>query len=215
MLENLTTIGERLRSVQPEAMTQNDFATSLDTKLPTLKAWLRGVNAPNAKALALLAANYGVDVGWLLTGEPSSGVSDKHWVTVRRLDVEASAGNGVIVESEDYLAPIAFEEDWLRKHVGVSPKNLTVINARGDSMMPTIRSNAPILIDHSSKTIRGDAIFAIVVEGELYIKRVQKIFGGGFVLISDNPAYKPQEIRNPEEVDMIVVGEVKLVCNWF
>lgn len=211
----MSSFSERLEAVIPPGVSQAEFAASVGTSLGSLRNWLNGRNEPNVKVARAIADLYDLDLNWLISGTKKDAIGSDNFVHVRRFDVEASAGDGIVVQTEDYLAPIAFEEDWLRKHVGVSPKHLTVINARGDSMLPTIRNNAPILVDHSSKAIRGDAIFAIVVDGELYIKRVQKIFGGGFVLISDNPAYQPQEIRNPEEVDMIVVGEVKLVCNWF
>lgn len=210
-----SNIAERLRAIVPENMSQDEFADSIAVKPASMKAWLRGVNDPNLKAVRAIAATYKVDLNWLIEGQNSIVINNGSDMTlIRHFDIEASAGNGTNAEGETQLAPIAFSRAWLRATANVPPEQLSVITARGDSMTPTFRSGALLLVNHGLSDFEGDGIYAINLDGDLYVKRLQKRLGGGVVVTSDNPRYTPMDVPNLDAVNMTVIGEVVWHGDW-
>ena len=97
---------------------------------------------------------------------------------------------------------------------GLNPKKLSVIGARGDSMFPTIRSGAMLVIDHAIERVRADGIYAFSMEGELYVKRLQKMLDGSLVVRSDNPEYHDQNVPADEAKSIRIVGEIVWTGDW-
>lgn len=208
--------GERLRSCIPKGATQKNFANLLDTSLASLGGWLSEKSEPKLETLALIAKQTGVDLNWLITGHRNhSSNKEDAFVSVKRIKVTGSAGGGAMNGDEKAGEPIAFRKDWLKAHVGVSADSLSVIQARGDSMEPTIRDGALILVNHSIERIENDGIYALAIDGDLYIKRIQKAFNGGLIIKSDNPAYEDQLIKKPETHDIKIVGLIKWAANTY
>jgi transcriptional regulator with XRE-family HTH domain len=64
-------LGDRLREVrEKKGLTITEAADLLESHFSTLSSYERGVRQPNPKALARLAAFYGVSVDWLLNTKP-------------------------------------------------------------------------------------------------------------------------------------------------
>ena len=92
----------------------------------------------------------------------------------------------------------------------INPNQAKIIFARGDSMEPTILGGDSILIDLSKKYIIDGVIYCICLDGQLLIKRLQKLSTNKVGIISDNPKYKMREViltNNTE--NFIVIGEVR------
>jgi len=106
----------------------------------------------------------------------------------------------------DYLA---FKRDWISR-VASDPNRLALIEAAGDSMMPTINSGDLLLLDLCINRIEQDAIYAISVDGMLYIKRIQKRLDGTVIVKSDNPNYEEQRFTADEAASLRIVGRVHL-----
>lgn len=69
-------VGARLTRARNDRGTpQSLFAQSLGVSQPTLSQWERGRRLPSPDALTHLAT-LGVDIGWILTGEPTTEASD-------------------------------------------------------------------------------------------------------------------------------------------
>jgi phage repressor protein C with HTH and peptisase S24 domain len=69
---------------------------------------------------------------------------------------------------------IAFRRDWIKKKG--SPGNMSLIKVSGDSMQSTLLSGDIVLVDHGHNYIDPQGgIYAIAVDGEIMIKRVQPI----------------------------------------
>jgi phage repressor protein C with HTH and peptisase S24 domain len=106
------------------------------------------------------ASGYSLD--WILTGkgEPQTDKiqvmpeDDGHW-HISQYSIEASAGQGALVEAETIDQHLTFKESWLRKS-GINPSNLIAIYACGDSMKPTIYSGDSLLIDKARDTVTSD-----------------------------------------------------------
>lgn len=209
-------VGMRIKSLVPEGISQLDFAGSIGLKGATFKTWIAETSEPKVEALAIIADKTGCDLNWLISGKGRSGTGEgTDFVHVKRLQVKVSAGAGAANNGEQELEPIAFRRDWLKKHVGVAAENLSVIEARGDSMEPTIRDGSLVLVNHSIERIENDGIYALNIDDDLYIKRVQKNPGKGLTIMSDNPAYPDQVIEKPETINLRIIGLIKWAANAY
>lgn len=207
---------ERLRSIIPNGLSQKDFAQKIGVAGSTFSTWLAGDATPKIDALNAIAAQTGCDLHWLITGkDEANATGQEEFTAVRRLHVHGSAGDGALNAGEKEGHPISFRKNWLRDHVGVSADSLSVIEAKGDSMEPTIRDGALVLVNHKIERIENDGIYALSIDGDLYIKRVQNNFGGGIVVKSDNPSYADQTIGAPETLNIKILGLIKWAANTY
>lgn len=125
------------------------------------------------------------------------------WIDVPRLDLDASAGPGVVPLDEQAIGAFRFSATWLRGQ-GLDPRQLTAIAVAGDSMEPTLRDGDEILVDRAPRALR-DGIHVVRMGDNLLVKRVDLGRPGRIGLISDNAAYRPIEVA-PE--DLAVIGRV-------
>lgn len=120
-------------------------------------------------------------------------------------NVEASAGYGSYVESEEVASHLAFRRDWLHNEVHANPAHLHLIYVRGDSMEPALTSGEVVMVDTSAATesVR-DGIHVIQMDGSVMIKRLQRLPGNRVKVTSDNDLYTPFEASlNNNEIQII------------
>lgn len=115
-----------------------------------------------------------------------------HQVLIPFYDVEASAGNGLTSPEYPQKTMVKMSRDFLERILDISPIHAYIISARGDSMEPTIRSGARLVLD-TRPTNRLEGIFALVMNGDLYVKRLHMI-PGRVIISSDNSLYRDIEI---------------------
>lgn len=126
-------------------------------------------------------------------------------IAVRRLDVAASAGPGAMADDERVAGVERFPATMLRR-LAPDPAALSLIVARGDSMLPTIADGDDILVDTADRRVGPRAaIFVLRIEAALVVKRLRR--EGSMILVaSDNPAATP--IAPLAAADADVVGRV-------
>lgn len=126
-------------------------------------------------------------------------VPSDDFVLIRQVNGKISAGNGL---SPDDSAEMfcAFRKDWIKKRGG-KVGEMSLIKVDGDSMEPTFLSGDLVLVDHSRTTVTGKGgIYAIAIDEEILIKRVQILFPQRKIrILSDNPHYDPIE-ADPDQV---------------
>jgi phage repressor protein C with HTH and peptisase S24 domain len=114
---------------------------------------------------------------------------------------------------DDYLEEVgglSFSQQWLERVFNVNPDNLCLMEIDGDSMIPTINSNDLMFIDgRHTVPAYSDGIWVLHLGGGLSAKRIQRLAGGQFRVISDNPAYHPLELDENARLLGRVVGVVK------
>ncbi|WP_244613181.1 S24 family peptidase [Modicisalibacter radicis] len=119
-------------------------------------------------------------------------------------DIEAAAGAGrlfdaELIQSTFYLPAELFEAE------GVDPAQVVGVTARGDSMGDTIRDQEQVLVNRARRT--PDGVFLLRMDGELRLKRVQRVAGGAWILISDNPAYEREMIKPEDLGNVEIIGQ--------
>ena len=125
-------------------------------------------------------------------------------------EVVASMGYGVTVYNEMQTASYSISKK-LVEDLGISRSMTEMIFAQGDSMLPTIEGGDSLLVDHSRTDIYDGKIYCIRIEGQLYVKRLQKIPPNIIRVVSDNDKYRSFEIdlQQDSEFDFEVIGEVR------
>lgn len=147
----------------------------------------------------------GIDPHRLVQDEPDN--EHRHKITY--LDVRAAAGVAEYsnVDYPEIISSIWLSDDGMLELVGKRSANgLHIINVPTDSMEPTIPKGSPVVIDMSIQHYNGDGIYAFSVNGNLFIKRLQKLMKGGYKIISDN-----KEKYEPEDIDDEFLDNAKFI----
>ena len=151
----------------------------------------------------LLASYFRVDEAVL--GGPQSDAIIPPSAQVRRLDIAASAGPGVLAEDDRALGSEYFDPRLLHS-LGVRADRSAALRAKGESMAPTIEDGDLMLVDESDRRISArDGIFVIRIDGALMVKRVAH-FGEVLKITSDNPDFPVMLPRRSESIE--IVGRV-------
>jgi phage repressor protein C with HTH and peptisase S24 domain len=124
-------------------------------------------------------------------------------------EVSASAGDGRLVEAEEQTHLISFAPEWLDKEIGVNPKEVFLMLVEGDSMYPTLKNGAMIMVNKDFNGL-SDGIYVMRHEHNLLVKRLQLLPGGIIKVKSDNDMYEPWEINkeNLNGTDIELIGRV-------
>lgn len=132
-------------------------------------------------------------------------------IYLRRLNVSACCGSAGIQNYEDdaFVEQIQVSRPWFQENISkIREQGYELITASGDSMEPTFRNGDLIVVDRQDRDLKRDGVFCVLVDGDLYVKRVQRI-PGAVLFISDNSLYRPFEIPIKEvEFRLQVLGRV-------
>lgn len=140
--------------------------------------------------------------------QQGDGIAPEGFILVPRYNVSGSMGNGHVIQSEQIVDHLAFRAEWVRTELGTSPNHLVLISAVGDSMEPTLRAHDLLLIDRSVMSVKQDSIYAFAVDGELRVKRIQRLFDGSLIIKSDNPDYTTETLTPQQSETINIIGRV-------
>lgn len=130
------------------------------------------------------------------------------FVYVAKYEVAASAGNGAVIHDEAVVDHLAFKRAWIAQTLGLDPMHLALIDARGDSMSPTIESGDLLLLDTRKGFSRTEGIYVINLAGSLLVKRLRIKLSGEVDVMSDNPRYASETISGAALERLRMVGRV-------
>jgi SOS-response transcriptional repressor LexA len=160
---------------------------------------------------------FGLKRGWLdVDHQAGTGISVRepsHSIAIT--NAVASMGLGApLPDHETVVDKISLSSSWVQKHLTVSsPGNLAFLTAYGDSMRPTFSDGDILLIDRGVNAIKIDAVYVLSWRNELFVKRLQRRMNGTLLVISDNPHYEPQEVKDAEAEGLEVLGRVVWAWN--
>ncbi|HHW7448951.1 helix-turn-helix transcriptional regulator [Pasteurella multocida subsp. multocida] len=200
----MSDLATRLQALLEEKrLSKNAFAKMVGVSQPAISDIING-KTRDPKNILEIATALGVDPNWLKTGEGSRDTSlivsepnAEHKVKVDHLSVSAIAGyNGF--SNEDYpdiIRSIYFSENGLLEIVGKkTTQGLYLISVPTDSMSPTINKGDIVFVDVNVNAYVGEGVYVFDLNGETYIKRLQRIPTGVIRALSDNPLYPPFDI---------------------
>lgn len=150
--------------------------------------------------------------GWMDADHSNEAFpEDDDLIYLRRLNVSACCGASGVQNYEDeaYVDLMGVSRPWFQENISkIREQGYELITASGDSMEPTFRNGDLIVVDRQDRDLKRDGVFCVLVDGDLYVKRVQRI-PGAVLFISDNSLYRPFEIPIKEvEFRLQVLGRV-------
>lgn len=201
-------------------LTRDEVVASSSTGFArsSLQAWENGEREPKLEYIYDLASIYGVAPWFLIddtfqdsdttTRNVQSNNDDYSYVPFYR--AEASAGHGSFTDEHKQPSHhLAFRKRWLEAN-GFYIKDLVGLIASGDSMEPTIRSGAAIIVNTTYITPEDGNIYVIRVADRLWVKRTQWLLDGSLRLNSDNNFYDSMDLsrQDLEFEDIEIIGQV-------
>lgn len=134
---------------------------------------------------------------------------NNNFVELDFYDVEVSAGHGALVIQEEKDNSIVFSREFIDKELGVNASNVFLMPVKGDSMIPTLKNKAMIMVNKIEE-FSGDGIYVFRFDGQLMVKRLQ-FTKHGLNVVSDNAIIYPAwELTRTElkTEDFEIIGEV-------
>ncbi len=198
-------------------MSRAAFAQALGTHSDKIKNVETGKQRVDHEILAALRQVFAVDLDELVSGGSGNGQSlpnptpiSTEFVPVAHFTAQASAGHGSLVQDEVHDSTYAYSRAFLTRR-GLKPENLAVLTVRGESMIPDLHDKDKILINcvlTEFGDIEDGAIYAVTVDGSLYVKRIQRLPGQRLMLVSSNPAYQPITVEGADMGSVRIIGPV-------
>ena len=215
---------DRLTEIREQKkLQQKDIADKMGIDYTAYNRYERGKTENISRTLykKLLLAFSQNEVDYIKTGEYASSVNEtpieygkecENMVTVPyHKDVYASAGGGSNATSMVDTNPITFSKMFLNSYLGVYDlQGLSMINAAGDSMDPTIKSGAIMFVyPMESEGFKDGSIYVLMCGDALLVKRVSldpvtKVY----TLLSDNGKVNAIKLTIDEASDCHFVGRV-------
>ncbi|BAK76458.1 transcriptional regulator [Pseudogulbenkiania sp. NH8B] len=231
-----SALGGRIREAREElGVPRNESSSVVGVSLSTFQAWEAGEREPDATKLSIFARHYGISADWLLFGEgpmrkgeaevaapspqrePSpcicqdtlgNPVSLEDFVFIPHFNLKAAAAHGSATDGEKPVFSMAFRRYWVEHYLRADPKDLSVLSVKGDSMEGVLNDRDAILVNHTDNE-PGTGLYVLRLDGDLIVKRVQRIPGGRLKVLSANEAYEPFEVDlNKPTDDFAIIGRV-------
>ncbi|WP_108945596.1 LexA family transcriptional regulator [Shewanella halifaxensis] len=183
----------------------------------TINGYILRGSIPSLDKASLIATAEGISLEWLAYGietSQSGTTAALDAISISKCGITASAGGGTFVNTEEDSI-VSVSRDWLRQN-RLNHAELRIIEARGDSMYPTIADGDDLFLKIAKFHNREkplDGVFVINLSGLIKVKRLQyDIIKDGYRIISDNSEYSEEFIHRYEIDDQLnVIGEVALV----
>ncbi len=211
----------RLREVLATPQMRRRVAALSGIPEPTLKDYFTGRTSPTVDRFLLIAVASGIPPERFFPAPPEVAAQDI--VRIPVLDVSAAAGDGRNADVVRAVAELPVPRELVRR-VAPADADLSCLRCAGDSMEPTIRDGALLVIDGrqtkprpwrpvARKTPRRryppDDIFVFNQSGDLRLKRLRDLGDGFLAIISDNHAENPIEIfKLGRDGGLAIIGKV-------
>lgn len=209
--------GKRLSSFRSSlGLSQRAFAMSIGVSGGLIGQLEADIAPPSRSFLQKISDRYRISADWLLNGAGEMrtetadtrmiGVPMSEFVQVPILEASLSAGHGAASCAEDVIGNLAFRSDWLKRE-GVQPGSASLVRVKGDSMEPTLRDGAMVLVDHLRDDATRKDIYALRIGDDVLVKRLHRQ-GEVLFINSDNPTYDSRAVTGTALADVKVIGRV-------
>lgn len=125
-------------------------------------------------------------------------------------EVELSAGAGITAVQQSHRQKLRFGKATLRRQ-GVQPSEAVCVTVSGNSMEPVLPHGSTVGVDKGSTSITDGKMYALDHGGQLRVKTLYRLPGGGIRMRSFNRDEHPDEEYTPQEMlqkEIAVLGKV-------
>lgn len=206
--------------LERKGKSQQEVADALGVTKQAVGKWVRG-EAISLDNLRRLARYLDVSISELCGDEPAvyhkvdsfTEREQEGWTLVPVLDAYGGcASMGAFEQTGEVIGSVSFNDSFLQTLPGVvgsiQAERFCLVQAIGDSMVPTIGRYDHCLVDRAQTQVWCDGIYWLQIGGTYYIKRVAKNYNGSLTLLSDNTAYPPQPVPREDLDSAQVLGRV-------
>ena len=176
-------------------------------------------NAIPSEWFLKLSRSHGLNPLWLESGlgpkhigkgeevrETPAPYEMEEFAFVPMAKARVSGGGGSLETDDEVESWYAFRNEWLARKGGI--REMRLMRVTGDSMDPTLKDEDMVLIDLSQEDVYPGKIYAVRIDQEIVVKRLDKK-PGKLVLVSDNRnLYDAYEVPLDGSADVRVLGRV-------
>lgn len=121
-------------------------------------------------------------------------------------DIFGSCGNGVFELSQEKEQIIVPKKAFFEKFSPI--KQYSVINAKGNSMMPLFYANDRLIVEHwNGEQIIDNKPYIFCYKDEIFIKRLAKNVDQ-LMIISENKDYDTRKLTGNQLKDVNIIGQI-------
>lgn len=206
---------QKLTELVARYETQEEFARAIGKDKSYVSRMLyppskSGYKRIGDKMVLAIQDALGLPAGWMDGIVESEIPQPSRSYKVEVLDVEASAGTGVMVLDEfiETITAIEYSDEEAKRLFGGRPAStIKMITVKGDSMSETFEPRDQIFVDMTVNHFDGDGIYVFVLDNQLYIKRLQMQYKK-LAIISDNPRYETWHLSEAEIDGVFIQAKV-------
>lgn len=206
---------QKLSELVARYETQEEFARAIGKDKSYVSRMLyppskSGYKRIGDKMVLAIQDALGLPAGWMDGIVESEIPQPSRSYKVEVLDVEASAGTGVMVLDEfiETITAIEYSDEEAKRLFGGRPAStIKMITVKGDSMSETFEPRDQIFVDMTVNHFDGDGIYVFVLDNQLYIKRLQMQYKK-LAIISDNPRYETWHLSEAEIDGVFIQAKV-------
>lgn len=172
--------------------------------------WELGINIPPLEMIYVLGALYGKPGAYLagLTDDDGTSPETRKYAIPAQSTVPSP--NGLINLGDNALA---FRLRFLES-IKLDKEKILLVIAPDDSMAGIIEEGDRALIDLSETAVTRDDMFAIMVNGRLWLRWIRQTLKGDFVIQAQQSArYPDQTLTNEELASLHILGRVRMITH--
>ena len=193
-----TEVGDRLTS---RGLQYKDLARELGIVPSQISTWKTRGQIPSVPYVGNIASFFGCSIEALVGLEERSfeGI-----LNIPLISQRLSCGKGELWDSEVESTSISIME---RLAAGQDKESLVAAIVKGDSMIGASLYDGDMVV-FSRGLVSGNGIYAIAIDGEVYVKRLAwNPITRVVTIISENPAYEPMTV-NMDDGRLVILGKV-------
>lgn len=214
----MSELSDRLKiSMERSGKKAVDLSRATGVSPAAISKWLDGKTEKIKYVDAVKAAEcLSVSVDWLMTGKGEIATKqedeeEEGYVTIRKFIGSASCGIHGLPSFDNVpgIEKITVKDSWYKKYLSAyDPDDLFAVTASGDSMEPDISDGDFVFVEHwKPGSHLAEGIYFVCLDGDYFIKRLQRIGGGNLLLISSNVRYKDIRINADSQEELIIIGK--------
>lgn len=222
-------------------LTQEKLAHALDMNQSSVSHYLNGVNPLNAPVAAAFAKILGVEVadfserlaeeiakmttgampvrrelsnaqflGHVEVWDDDTPLDDDEVYVPFLKEVELSAGQGRTAVQQSHKQKLRLGKMTMRRQ-GVQPSDAVCVTVSGNSMEPILPDGCTVGVDQGTTTITDGKMYALDHGGQLRVKTLYRLPGGGVRMRSFNRDDHPDEeytVHEMQKREIVVLGRV-------
>ncbi len=171
-----------------------------------MEDYIGGLAEMKASRLFTIATAAGVSPVWLQTGatdQASLGVLTNEFIVIALLSDPSGIDRELNTSHPTAPPAIALHRDLVPQSMVNLAHNLRALRMPDDSMSDTIFASDVMLINTAERAVQSEGIYALRLDGQVLVKRLQRRPGAVLHAQSDNRRYEPFELPRGGSVELI------------